>query len=233
MYYHADFDLFVQITRRADFQKGQLEKYRQKLIPLAGLQKDGVQILKALSALPVEDSLTERDFFDIARTVIGRFLNAAILSCQLLYASDAPTDALTAEMQNTEHLMVRMVELLGAHEDYSLLKTLDRLERVHEVDPGFERVLKSNAECDYCRSYIYENAKALYLPEMRCLFNEVKEAVREGREVRRDVVRKDAEKIREDFFETPLAAMSAVARSLTDILADAASDVAALRLSIC
>ena len=65
MYYHADFDLFVQITRRAEFQKGKAESYRKKLMPLAELQDRAVEILHTLSAIPTEDALTERDYVGI------------------------------------------------------------------------------------------------------------------------------------------------------------------------
>ena len=233
MYYHADFDLFVQITRRAEFQKGKSESYRKKLVPLAELQESAVEILHTLSALSAEDALTERDFFDIARTVIGRYLNAAILSCQLHFAMGSPIAELEAAMHLAERLMEHMVELLGAHDDYSLFKTLRRLETVGQTNPNFERVLKNNAECDYCRSYIYENAKYLYLPEMRCLFAAVKKAYAEGGEIDRAAVSKATAAIRKAYMEAPLAAYAASVRPLSDILTDAAQDVAAMSRSSC
>ena len=232
MYYHADFDLFVQITRRADFQKAKAESYRKKLVPLAELQESAAEILQALSTLPAEDALTERDLFDIARTVIGRYLNAAILLCQLLYATDAPIAELSESLRNAERLMECMVELLGAHTDYSLFVTLKRLQGVTETNPHFERVLKNNAECDYCRSYVYENAKYLYLPEMRGLFDEIEQAVNEGREPNRDAVKRKTEQIKKGFFETPLAEMQDIPRSFSDILKDAARDIAAMPLPL-
>ena len=129
-------------------------------------------------------------------------------------------------------LLERMVELLGAHTDYSLFVTLKRLQGVTETNPHFERVLKNNAECDYCRSYVYENAKYLYLPEMRGLFDEIEQAVNEGREPNRDAVKRKTEQIKKGFFETPLAEMQDIPRSLSDILKDAARDIAAMPLPL-
>ena len=233
IYYHTDEDLFVQITRRADFKKEKREAYRKKLLPIARQQNAAVEILHRLSKIEVADSMTERDVFDIARTVIGRFLNAAILCCELCYAEDAPTDELTAAMHRAEQLMQRMIEVLGAHEDYSLYKTLCCLEAVAKTNPQFEEVLKSNATCDYCRSYIYENAKHLYLPEMQALFAAVVSSAREGGDVNRAAVKAAAEDLQKRFFATPLAQMQEKARSLSSVLEDAACEIAALTLPSC
>ena len=233
MYYHTDEDLFVQITRRADFQKEKRETYRKKLLPIVRQQNAVVEILHRLSKIEVADAMTERDVFDIARTVMGRFLNAAILWCQLRYAEDAPVDELTAAIRHAERLMERMVELLGAHEDYSLYKTLCRLEAVTKTNPQFEDVLKNNASCDYCRSYIYENAKHLYLPEMQALFAAVVSSAREGGDVNRAAVKAAAEDLQKRFFATPLAQMQEKARSLSEILLNAAQDISAISLPTC
>lgn len=230
MYYHTDEDLFVQIVKRAEFRADRQESYRTRLQPLANLQNDAVEVLQTLSALSPESTGALRDFFDIARTVIGRYLNAAILSCQLFYVTDACPDKLREAMRAAERLMERMVELLGAHEDYSLFKTLRRLEKTSKTNPQFERVLKNNAACNYCRSYIYENAKCLYLPEMRALFGEVTRATETGMPLDRDAVCHAAEQICAAFFETPLASIEPTVRPLGDILADAARDVAVLSL---
>ena len=230
MYYHTDSDLFVQITRRAEFQKEKRESYHKKLLSLAKLQDSAAEILQLLSTLSTDDALATRDFFDIARTVLGRYLNAAILCCQVLYTDGAPIECLQAAMQAAERLMERMVELLGAHEDYSLFHTLSRLETVSQVGAGFARVLKNNAACDYCRSYIYENAKYLYLPEMHCLFDEVNAAATEGREIDRTAIKRTATQIKASFLESPLSKQEEATRPLIDILADAARDVAALQL---
>ena len=136
-------------------------------------------------------------------------------------------------MQHAEQLMERMTELLGAHEDYSLLITLHRLRAVAQTNPRFEAVLKNNAECDYCRSYIYENAKCLYLPEMRCLFAAVEKAYAEGGEIDRAAVLKTTADIRQAFLETPLEGCAASERSLAEILSDAARDIAALSFPAC
>jgi hypothetical protein len=121
--------------------------------------------------------MTERDLYDIARTVIGRYINAAILKAEYLYATNATTESLERVMTVGEALLEALAQLLGSHEDYSLFSSLERINSVAETNPNFELTLKTNAECGYCRSYIYENAKYLYLPEMKLLYAEVRKAL--------------------------------------------------------
>ena len=100
-----------------------------------------------------------------------------------------------------------LTELLGSHGDYSLLETLQGMQRVEKVNPIFERTLKENAGNHYCRSYIYENARYLYRPEMDLLFEEVKQATLERRAIDKDRLMPKKDVITARYFETPLDAM--------------------------
>jgi hypothetical protein len=162
-------DIFPRIIKHADFSRLKEEAYRDRLAPIAIRRERALRILEGLSRIPLEDELLRRDCYDIARTVIGRFINGAILKAEVQYLENAPLDALEFTMKLGEALMESMAELLGSHDDYSLLSTLERMQKVEEVSPNFEMTLKNNAESAYCRAYIYENAEYLYLPEMKLL----------------------------------------------------------------
>ena len=52
------------------------------------------------------------------------------------------------------------------HEDYSLNRSLAKLQAIHSVNPCFEQTLKGNAENGYCRTYIYELFNDYYVPQL-------------------------------------------------------------------
>ena len=200
-------DLFTCILEQAKFKKEDAEDYREKLNVYIPHQQAAVEILMQLAEVPTEDALTKRDLFDIARTVIGRYLNAAILKLEQMYATNAPLVEMEQTMALCEALMETLVNLLGLHEDYSMSDSLDRLRAVTTTNPNFEHTLKNNAECSYCRSYIYENAAYLYLPEMRLIFDTVKTCAQTDVEYRCEMTDEGATQIRKCYFDTPLREM--------------------------
>ena len=125
-----------------------------------------------------------------------------------------------------------LAELLGSHEDYSLYRSLEALKRVSDTNPNFERTLKNNAECGYCRSFIYENAEYLYVPELELLLGELRKAVRNGEELDREAVDRGFERIKERYFATPLAEMDEKkhCRTFSEVTAEAAKAVADMNL---
>jgi hypothetical protein len=126
--------------------------------------------------------------------------------------------------------MKALAELLGSHEDYSLLDTLERMQKVEAVNPNFEMTLKNNAESVYCRAYIYENAEYLYLPEMKLVFDEIKRAVSENAEIDADAVTAGAKKIRERYFGIPLSDMKKDVASYPEVAIGAAELIEKLEL---
>lgn len=229
-YYHHGSDLFPRIFEKTEFDREQADQYRQKAEAYTSLQKDAAEILLQLAKLSTNDEMTRRDLYDIARTVIGRYINASILQAEYLYATDASCEEISHTMQIGENLLQSLSDLLGSHEDYSLLDSLKRLQAVTATNPKFEETLKNNAECRYCRAYIYENAENLYLPEMKLLFEEVKKAAKQNTPLNREALDQGAAQIREHYHKTPLSAMQRDPLPFSDTLIRAAELIQALEL---
>ncbi len=209
-YYQTANDIFPHIFRNAKFEKENTELYQTKLATAAKNRDAAAEILRRLSELTPADSMMERDLYDIARTVIGRYINSLITRAEYLYVEKGSYDELTRAMENAEELLEILGDVLGSHEDYSLLASLKHLQSVAKTNPNFEQTLKENASSRYCRSYIYENLQYLYRPEMKLLFDEVKAAVCEGRAIDKEAKDGEQEAIRQRYFEIPLADMERV-----------------------
>jgi hypothetical protein len=164
-------------------------------------------VLNRLADITPDDAQIERDMFDIARTVIGRYLDAAIRKAQILYFEKS--DYMFCLMDFAVSLMENMADLLSLHNDFSMYDTLLKVQSVTETNPNFEKTLKNNAECTYCRSFIYENARYLYLPEMNALFDEVKKSFKDGTEIDREAIKEKFAAVKESYFNIPLADMNA------------------------
>ncbi len=200
-------DLFVDIMNKVKFSREKGEEYAQRVELIVGHKNAAVNILNTLASLPCADELTRRDFYDIARTVMGRFLNGAILHVQSLYTHGADIATLEAAAKKAEQMLECLTSLLSTHEDYSLLDTLTHMQKTAKVNPKFEKTLKNNAENFYCRSYIYENAEYLYIPEMKNLFDEILESVKENREPNISKVEKLNDEAKRIYYATPLSKM--------------------------
>ncbi len=229
-YYQTGNDIFVNLTTLATFDKNNADLYADKAAPILKLKHTAANILRRLSHIPTEDAMTRRDVYDIARTILGRYINASILAAEHLFAKGTANEAMDAAMKIAVGLTEALAELLGSHEDYSLLETLTRLQSVTETNPNFEQTLKNNAECIYCRAYIYENAAYLYLPEMKALFSKVKEAADLGTQYEKSSVAADIAKIRQRYFDTPLSAMKADVLPLEQVLTRSAALIEELTL---
>lgn len=223
-------DIFPRIVEHARFSKAREEDYKMRLSPIEKCRRGAVHVLRSLAKIPHTDEMTRRDLYDMARTVIGKYINGAILKAEVRYLENAPLDALEFTMKLGEALMESMAELLGSHDDYSLLSTLERMQKVEEVSPNFEMTLKNNAESAYCRAYIYENAEYLYLPEMKLLFGEVKRAVMQSSAIDTNAVALGSTEIRERYFSTPLSSMKKDPISYSDVVLRAADLIEKLEL---
>jgi len=229
-YYQTANDVFPMIFRNAKFDREQLPTYREKLENAAKYQQTAVDIMHRLSKLDCTDDMTRRDFYDIARTVIGRYINAAIVRVQYCYLTGQPYRAIEGTVEHAVALLEALTELLGSHDDYSLLKTLDGMRAVTHTNPKFERTLKENAASHYCRSYIFENAEHLYVPEMKLLFAEVKNAMTEKRELDKQRLMPELEAIRNRYFEIPLCKMQRTVRPYAEAVELAAGLIEKLEL---
>lgn len=215
-------DLFTKITQGAKFDREDASLYQGKVAKYAPLRHTASDILIRLSTLPGDDEMMRRDLYDIARTVIGRYINAAILQAELLFARNAPLAELESVMAVGEGLTEILAELLGSHEDYSLLVSLTKLQSVTEVNPNFEQTLKANAESRYCRSYIYENAEYLYLPEMKLLFSEVKKAAITSTPLDSRAINEGLSEIGKRYYDTPLVDMKKTCVPYSELMIRAA-----------
>lgn len=223
--WQSGLDVFANLKERAEFRTPSMIEKGYTSVEAAENKLRAVNTLNALADLSIDDDMQLRDLFDIARTVLGRYTDFGIKLCERLFEAKAPY--LIEAMSLTIGLMSSLAELLHCHEDYSLFKTLEKMRSVTETNPSFETTLKRNAECGYCRSYIYENAEYLYLPEMKILFNEVKKAFESNAELDRVELSRRLEANREDFFRLPLLEMDKVPRQSIGSILNAAADIIA------
>ncbi len=198
--------IFTYPFGRVGFEARHLDWNKRRLGDKPKYKNLAIEILERLSDISPEDEQMNRDLYDIARTVLGRYLDAVLLKAQILYFEKS--DYVFTLMDNAISLMKLMCELLAGHTDYSLYDSLNKLKSVTNTNPNFETTLKNNCECYYCRSFIYENAEYLYLPELEYIFSEVKKAIFEKTEINRDGMAKGILEIKNRYFELPLEIMN-------------------------
>lgn len=212
---------FVWLEERAKFEEGEYQYFGRSPEDGAAHREEAVRVLKALSEISPEDEMQRRDIFDIARTVVSRYLDCAIRLSELCYLEGS--SKMDKAMEDSRGLMVCLSELLSLHEDFSLLRTLEGLERTAKIHSDFERTLKENAAGYYCRSYIAENVSELYLPELDIIFSEVRCATSESRPINREAIRAQIAENTARFKAMPLTDMQKTPeRTLSAILSDAA-----------
>ena len=209
-------DLYEDIRERAPFKTEEGKKYEIILAPFMETKAAAIQILSMLTEIPLDDEKTRRDAFDVARTVIGRFINAAILRAEISFAKK-DAEGVEKASQIAVSLIQALGLLLGGHEDYSLLASLERLRTETEVNPNFERTLKNNAEHEYNRAHIYENAVYLYLPEAKLWLGAATEAAKAGVPLDKNVLKVEMERIRAVYFDTPLKEMKREHKPLSEV----------------
>ena len=216
---------FVWLEERAKFEEGEYNYYGRSPEDGAAHQAEAQRVLSALAQIEPKDEMQERDLFDIARTVISRYLDCAIRLSELCYLGGEKSKTESA-MHSARSLMVCLSDLLSMHSDFSLLDTLEGLEATAPINPRFERTLKENAAGYYCRSYIAENARELYLPELDIIFDEVRRALENCAPINREAIKARIAQNTARFKNTPLAEMQKVPeRSLKDLLLAAAQTV--------
>ena len=210
-------DIFPSITKFARFDKNMLTKYKEEYSRIATQKENAIYILRKLTEIPIDDDMVKRDVFDIARTVLGRFINCSILSLEIAYATGCGEVEFQGFADISVGTLAMLSALLGLHDDYSLNATLEHLKEGSDISPLFEATLKRNAECDYCRSYIFENVEYLYLPEMISYFGAIKKAIAEGKDIDQSSLESDIARIKENYFSTPLSEMIRPKLSLSEI----------------
>lgn len=229
-------DLFGNIARMTKFSGEVFEASANILNQAKKNQMAAEEVLLGLQAVvesAAADELLRRDLFDMARTVVGRYVDFGIMQCEKLYADvvserDASCQGSLIElehmMKETVSLLESLADMLALHEDYSMYASLKRLESVTDTNPNFEVTLKHNGENPYCRSYIFENARYLYVPEMKIVFEEVKQACASGEKVDKERINERIEENRKEYYTISLEEMNGhPGKDITTVLKESAS----------
>ncbi len=211
-------NIFTDIITKTSFKKQFSSDYKVKVDRLFKLTSNAVEVLQEIASITNADQMTTRDLFDITRTVISRFLNATIYQAQYLYSINAPNSDIDKAFSNCKELLNSLTDLLSLSEDFSLLSSFNRLKTVTKVNPNFEKTLKNNAECNYCRSFIYENCKYLYIPEMDILLSEVKRCIESSEDYDKTKLESAKNDIKDNYFKTPLDKMQPTLTNFNSVL---------------
>jgi len=230
----ADLETFYFVFEKMKFRETAPGAFKE-IIKKAEMNKENaVTVFENLSKIDLkDDEFIIRDAYDIARTVCGRYINFSLTQMKKSVCDWQQGDNIEEYINNIGMSCVRLMELLaellGGHKDYSLYESLERLKSVHKVNPIFETALKNNASCTYCRSYIYENARYLYLPEIKLMVEFIKQNIRENNRkqlLHRDEYMQKAVKNTEIYMNTPLREMvPKEKRKFIDIINDMANEI--------
>ena len=216
-------DTFTNVIKNTSFKKQFTKDYKVKVDRIFRYIDNAVEILNELKTITATDEMTTRDLYDITRTVLSRFLNATIYQAQYLHSIDAPLNDIEKAFDSCKGLLNSLTDLLGLSADYSLKESFNRLKTVTYVNSNFETTLKNSAECEYCRSQIYENCKYLYIPEMEALFNEIKRCILSGEEYERKTLDTIKAEIKNNYFKTALSQMTATKTNFESVLENSIS----------
>jgi hypothetical protein len=154
---------------------------------------------------------------DIARSCAGRLLHSAFYKLNVLFNrwyrkdSAVTTEHIQSLLACIKRLYECLSDILEAHEDYSMYQSLLDLQRKHECNPDFEYTLKGNGENNYCRSYVYEMVKPVYLNEFKITAKSILRHLAAKDRSKYSVSEKDcsqARKVVDSFYATPLADMA-------------------------
>ena len=164
--WHVHQDVWPQIASIVQHEapNEQLKKhYTYKLADALRLSSDIAEALHQLAdPEALKDAFILRDSADLARTVLGRFLNFLLMDA-LNHPADKPWIA--ALKTHYLELLDIMAELLCLNTDFSLYHTLKHLEAVTPTNPDFENTLKRNINNNYCRQACYELVTQVYREE--------------------------------------------------------------------
>lgn len=143
--------------------------------------------------------LVYRDVIDLARTVVGRYLNLIVISALQSEQDDRKIRKLKTQYTK---LMDIMIGLLSANPEFSMLATLNDLQKTAPVNPAFETTLKKNLCNHYCLQAAFEPAKHIYRQEIDAGFDYLL-----SKEKNKEKLKATREQILSSFWETPLEKM--------------------------
>jgi len=227
------FDIFERGKYMFDSKSNVFEEFIKIRKKTEKFKMNAIYALELAAEIMKDDTNNEflnRDVYDIARTICGRYLQCQLINTAEVFLKCHSTsgtegnyrDLLESKYRSCIKLMEILIDILSGHEDYSLFESFKKVKSVESVNPVFETTLKNNATGNYCRSYIYENAKYLYMPEMK-LFFEWLDKIREENSIKElpyfELYYEKAKENIQIFFKTPLADMiPKYKKNISDIL---------------
>lgn len=201
---HAPVDKWCRLTTYiiSETNPNLREKNKNKVVIPADLFEDIVSVLEKLAE--IEDGYScefvLRDAVDIARTIVGRFLNYLI---KLAMASSGDAEKVSELEKYYMELLDVMEKILCLNTDFSLYHSLMELQKVAPLNPNFEVTLKRNIYNDYCAQSVYELVGCIYKEEGKLAFEWLKTAPKRAVPNYENAMGV----ITENFMKTPLEQM--------------------------
>ena len=176
------------------------------------LKENMVVLLEKLATIDYENNeFLKRDMYDIARTVMMRFIAIMMYkTVRMLNDGDyKDADDLVKYKDSTIELFNCLSELLSSNDEYSLYKTYTDLFEVSEVNPVFEYTLKKNVTCEYNRTHVAELVDSIYIPETLKFFDIIRKNI--GNNIKTIEYLEELEQFRNEnlkkFYDCPLRDM--------------------------
>ncbi len=173
-----------------------------------------------------------RDLIDLARTV-----QMCVISRELCMFYRAVCGLRAGSPQAEKYApecLVRkirgMERILACSTEFSLNDSFQRLKREGPVNSHSELTIKGNAENAYCRSYVSELYRAIYIPEAEFLSRWLKTMQNSGRqkiEIDSSMFHAEEKRIRDSFYQRSLSEFAPEPARLPLILQKLASGLSA------
>ncbi len=207
------------IKRITDINHPDHEKFYADWSAVAAAQKphgaDIKKLLQTVRALPdgvLEKPFVRRDCVDLIRSALTQKLHIDYLETAIAFADwqrgTGSGEAVREKLLQNERLLDAFAELLSAHEDYSMYKTLCHQGQNRPINPYFEDALKDNILNDYCRTAAYELVKFVYTKEAAALGAWMTDCIRGGTYKAPDFT-ETLQTVFDAFKAVPLASMHA------------------------
>lgn len=176
-YAHQDIWPKLTVFSEAPDSKNDLlkEYFVEKMSKTRFMVDDIVYSLELLAsdAEAFSDTFILRDSVDLARTVLGRFLNYIIIKSLIKKEDKEYIGYLKQQYLGSMDIMS---ELLSLNSDFSIYDTLKTLEATAPTNPDFEITLKRNITNAYCSQPAYELVQQIYKAEGEAFFNSLLES---------------------------------------------------------
>ena len=182
-------------------KKSPAELYSECAIKYQNLELNPVFFQKAAKlAENACDELMRRDLTDLLRSALMCLITRELCDIAMKLTRRNPEKADATQLLK---FIKAMGDLLETHPDFSMNATLDRLKEVGPLNPHAEMTLKGNAENSYCRSYIYELYRAIYIPEAEVVCQHLA-SLPDGEYPDSAYLEEQEKSIRDRFYATPM-----------------------------